>query len=157
VIELLKVVSITLVAVFIQLLLTKHLEYFYLLDIPLIAVVYFGTYKGRIESCIIGGIIGLIQDSISGLPLGMNGFSKTILGYVSASASRRLVLERFGMLLSLMLVLSLTDSTIKLVLFLGTGLTIPSRYAMATILQALLSTPPGAAAMVGLTKLDRWR
>ena len=156
-IEVLKIVSITIVAVFVQLLLTKHLEYFYLLDIPLIAVVYFGTYKNRTESCIIGGIIGLIQDSISGLPLGMNGFSKTLLGYVSAAASRRLVLERFGMLLGLMLVISLADSTIKLVLFLAAGLATPPRYPIAMILQALLSTPPGAAAIVGLTKVDRWR
>lgn len=156
-IEAFKVISITLVSVFLQLLLTKHLEFFYLLDIPLIAVVYFGTYKSRVESCLIGGVIGLIQDSISGLPLGMNGFSKTFLGYLSASASKRLVMEQFGILLCVMLTASLLDSCLKLTLFYATGLVIPSRILVAVLLQAVLTTPPGAGAIIGMTKLDRWR
>jgi hypothetical protein len=53
--------------------------------------------------------------------------------------------------------MSLLDSCIKLTLFFATGLIIPSRIMIAVLLQALLTTPPGAGAIIGLTKLDRWR
>lgn len=156
-IETLKITSLTLVSIFLQIILTKHFEFFYLLDIPLIVVVYFATYKSRVQSCLIGGVVGLIQDSISGLPLGMNGFSKTLLGYLSAAASRRFVIEQFGILLSMMLVACFLDSLIKQSLFVITGLPLPARFFIAPLIQALLTTPPGAGAIAGLTKLDRWR
>jgi rod shape-determining protein MreD len=38
---------------------------------------------------IIGTSIGLLQDSLSGVPMGTNGFSKTLIGYLAATAGSK--------------------------------------------------------------------
>jgi rod shape-determining protein MreD len=56
-------------------------------DLPLICSVYYGFILGNpIASIVIGGSVGLMQDSLSGAVLGSNGFSKTVIGFLAASA-----------------------------------------------------------------------
>jgi rod shape-determining protein MreD len=59
-------------------------------DLPLILSVYYGFTLGRpIPSVLIGTSVGLIQDSLSGAPMGTNGFSKTLIGYLAATAGSK--------------------------------------------------------------------
>ena len=59
-------------------------------DLPLIYSVYYGFTMARPSGSIaIGSVLGLMQDSLSGVALGMNGFTKTLIGFLAASASSK--------------------------------------------------------------------
>ena len=59
-------------------------------DLPLICSVYYGFTLGNpIASILIGSALGLMQDSLSGAVLGTNGFSKTLIGFLAASAGAK--------------------------------------------------------------------
>ena len=59
-------------------------------DLPLIYSVYYGFTLARPSGSIaIGSVVGLMQDSLSGAALGMNGFTKTLVGFLAASASSK--------------------------------------------------------------------
>jgi rod shape-determining protein MreD len=84
-------IAISLVAsVVIQGILAYRLRVFAYVDLPLILTIYYGFTLGRpVVSVVIGTLIGLLQDSLSGLPLGTNGFVKTLLGYFAAMAGSK--------------------------------------------------------------------
>jgi len=83
--------AIVLIAtVIVQGVLSLKLRVFSFFDLPLICSVYYGFVLGNpIASIVIGGSIGLLQDSLSGAVLGSNGFSKTLIGFWAASAGAK--------------------------------------------------------------------
>jgi rod shape-determining protein MreD len=83
--------AISLVAVVvIQGILAYRIRVFGYFDLPLILSIYYGFTLGRpVPSVIIGTSIGLLQDSLSGVPMGTNGFSKTLIGYLAATAGSK--------------------------------------------------------------------
>ena len=59
---------------------------FAILDLPLIAVVFFAVARrSPIAGAITGTLIGLFQDGLTNLPFGVNGISKGVIGYLAAS------------------------------------------------------------------------
>ena len=59
-------------------------------DLPLIYTIYYGfTLSNPVGSIAIGSCLGLMQDSLSGAALGTNGFSKTLIGFLAASAGAK--------------------------------------------------------------------
>jgi len=73
--------------VIVQGILSLRLRVFGYFDLPLICSVYYGFVLGNpIASIVIGSSVGLLQDSLSGAVLGCNGFSKTVIGFLAASA-----------------------------------------------------------------------
>ena len=83
--------AISLIAVVvIQGILSYRIRVFGYFDLPLILSVYYGFTLGRpVPSVIIGTSIGLLQDSLSNVPMGTNGFSKTLIGYMAATAGSK--------------------------------------------------------------------
>ena len=83
--------AISLVAVvLIQGILGYRLRFFGYFDLPLIITIYYGFTLGRpIPAVLIGTSVGLIQDTLSGVPLGTNGFSKTLIGYLAATTGTK--------------------------------------------------------------------
>ena len=83
--------AISLIAVVvIQGILAYRIRVFGYFDLPLILSIYYGFTLGRpIPSVIIGTSIGLLQDSLSNVPMGTNGFSKTLIGYLAATAGSK--------------------------------------------------------------------
>jgi rod shape-determining protein MreD len=83
--------AISLVAVVVvQGILAYRIRVFGYFDLPLILSIYYGFTLGRpVPSVIIGTSIGLLQDSLSGVPMGTNGFSKTLIGYLAATAGSK--------------------------------------------------------------------
>jgi rod shape-determining protein MreD len=73
--------------VIIQGILSFKFKVFGYFDLSLICSVYYGFTLGNpIASILIGSALGLMQDGLSGSVLGTNGFSKTLLGFMAASA-----------------------------------------------------------------------
>jgi rod shape-determining protein MreD len=57
-----------------------------ILDLPLLAVIFFAVARRNpITGALTGTVIGLAQDAATGLPIGINGMAKAVIGYVGSS------------------------------------------------------------------------
>lgn len=72
-------------------------RYFWLirsyLDLFLLTAAGFGLTRGRRVGMWSGTAAGLVQDAFSGGMLGLNGLSKTVVGYLSGIAGQRLMVR----------------------------------------------------------------
>ncbi|MFB3776983.1 MAG: rod shape-determining protein MreD [Bryobacteraceae bacterium] len=125
------------------------------LELPLLVAIYLALSRRSLSAgAVTGALIGLIQDALSHLPIGILGMVKTLVGYGAASVGVRLeashVAVRFGLCTVLFLVHQLLYATLRRVL-LGTptGLGIP---------QMLLAAPAnGLAGILLFQLLDKLR
>jgi rod shape-determining protein MreD len=82
-----KIAFVLLLVAVIQGILALRLEGFHYFDLPLVFSVFYGFKLGAPGASIaIGSWVGLLQDSLSASALGANGFSKTLFGFIAASA-----------------------------------------------------------------------
>ena len=88
--------AIALVAVVVtQGILSFKFKVFGYFDLPLICSVYYGFTLGNpVASIVIGSSLGLMQDSLSGVVLGANGLSKTLIGFFAATAGSKFNVEQ---------------------------------------------------------------
>ena len=63
------------------------------LDLFLLTAAGFGLMEDRQIGMFAGTAAGLVQDVFSGAPLGLNGVSKTTIGYLAGIAGHRLVVR----------------------------------------------------------------
>ncbi len=85
-----KFAVVLIATVIVQGILSFKFKVFGYFDLPLICSVYYGFTLGNpIASILIGSSLGLMQDSLSGAVLGSNGFSKTLIGFLAASAGSK--------------------------------------------------------------------
>jgi rod shape-determining protein MreD len=81
-------------ALVLQAFLNKFSTHFQLLELPLLIVVYFGlSRRNSVSGMFIGTLVGLLQDGISGTPIGLYGIAKAVIGYVASSVGARLDTE----------------------------------------------------------------
>ena len=65
-----------------------------MLDLPLLITIYFAlSRRNPSTGLLLGTFIGLLQDSLSKVPLGFYGIAKTIIGYIASSIGARLDTE----------------------------------------------------------------
>lgn len=75
-----------LACILLQVLLPKTFPRLMVMDLPLLATIYFAVARrSPIAGTITGTLIGLFQDGLTNHPFGVNGIAKAILGYVSAN------------------------------------------------------------------------
>jgi rod shape-determining protein MreD len=88
--------ALTLVmVVVIQGILSLKFRVFGYFDLPLICCVYYGFTLGNpIASIVLGSSLGLLQDSLSGVALGANGLSKTLIGFFAATAVSKFAVDQ---------------------------------------------------------------
>lgn len=92
------------VALFLQGFLPKYFPHAEVLELPLLVTVYFGLgQRNRASGLLVGMVIGLLQDAVSYLPLGVYGIAQTVVGYGASWVGYRLDVEhplsRFGLTL----------------------------------------------------------
>ena len=90
------IVLATILALLIQAFLPVYFVKLGILDLPLLITVYFGlSRRNPSTGLLLGMMIGLLQDSLSGatIPLGLYGIAKTIIGYFASSIGARLDTE----------------------------------------------------------------
>ncbi len=84
-------------ALFIQAYVPIYLPFFTILDLPLLVTIFFAVARrGPISGLLTGGVIGLVQDSLTHQPLGLYGIAKTIIGYLASSLGVKLDVENHG-------------------------------------------------------------
>ncbi len=80
------------------------------LDFPLVIVTYIGWYSSAPKGAGCGIGLGLVQDFFLSPYLGLNGLSKTAVGFISAYLSKWIAWEGFLPRMVLITLLSLLDS-----------------------------------------------
>ena len=88
-----KIALTILVALLLQMLLSKYLGFFKYIDLALVTTVYFGLQRALLLGMFTGLVLGIGGDAVVGGILGVGGFSKTLVGYLSAVTSIKLSLE----------------------------------------------------------------
>jgi rod shape-determining protein MreD len=69
-----------------QALLPKPFPRLAILDLPLIATIFFAvSRRSPIAGTFTGAAIGLLQDALTNQPIGVNGMAKALIGYSAAS------------------------------------------------------------------------
>lgn len=82
-----KIALSIIVALLLQLVLTKYLRIFQYVDLQLLVTVYVALQRALLPGMMTGFVSGLCGDAIAGGILGVGGFSKTLIGYLVAMTS----------------------------------------------------------------------
>lgn len=84
-------------ALWLQSFLPLHFAFFRMFDLPLLVTIFFAmARRNPISGLLTGSVIGLFQDALTGLPLGVNGIAKTVVGYGASSLGVKLDIENAG-------------------------------------------------------------
>jgi rod shape-determining protein MreD len=85
---------VTILALVLQALLPVYFRRVELLELPLLVTIYFGiSRRNPSTGLLLGMVIGILQDSLSHKPLGLNGIAKTLIGYLASSIGGRIDTE----------------------------------------------------------------
>ena len=90
-------VGVPLLAIFFQAYVPIYLHFMSILDLPLLATIFFAVARReQISGLLTGASIGLLQDSLTHHFIGLYGISKTIIGFVASSIGVKLDVENPG-------------------------------------------------------------
>jgi rod shape-determining protein MreD len=90
-------VGVPFAAVWLQSFLSLHFPFFKMFDLPLLVTIFFAmARRNPISGLLTGGAIGLFQDALTHLPLGVYGIAKTLVGYFASSLGAKLDVENAG-------------------------------------------------------------
>jgi rod shape-determining protein MreD len=91
----LAIAGISLAAILFRVYVPRFFGFLSYLQMPLLVTVYFSLMRrSPIGGVLFGAAIGLAEDSLSANPLGMYGIVKTLVGYLVATVSLRVDVER---------------------------------------------------------------
>jgi rod shape-determining protein MreD len=151
------IVASTFLALVLQAFVPVYFPKFAVLDLPLLAVIYFGlSRRNPSTGLLLGMVIGLLQDSLSGptVPLGLYGIAKTIIGYLASSIGARLDTEHPAARFALTMIFFVVHQGI---------ITVTRRLLLAepepwfTVRLAIAAAVNAVVAVVLFTMLDRLR
>ena len=91
-------IGVPLLALFVQAFVPLRFPRFAVyLDLPLLVTIFFAmARRNPISGLLTGSVIGLFQDALTGLQLGINGIAKTLVGYGASSLGVKLDVENAG-------------------------------------------------------------
>ena len=82
------------------------------LDLPLVLVIYIGWYSRPVKAALCGSAFGLLADALLRILLGLNGVSKTTIGFLTAYVNRWVMIGGFFPRLFVIGSLTLLDNLI---------------------------------------------
>jgi rod shape-determining protein MreD len=98
-------------AVVLQAWLPRLLGRFTYFDLPLVITVFFAlSRRNPIQGSVLGGVLGIFEDALTGHAIGINGIAKTLVGYLAASIGILVNVENHAIRLIMTFVLSLVGS-----------------------------------------------
>ena len=98
-------------AILLQALLTRPFPQLFFLDLPLLVTIFFAvSRRSPIAGAITGCLIGLLEDALTGQPIGVNGLAKSVIGYIGASIGLRVDVEALTTRVLMNFIFSLLNS-----------------------------------------------
>jgi len=99
------------VALVLQAWLPRVLGRFSWFDLPLVVTLFFAmSRRNPIQGSVMGGILGIFEDGLTGHAIGINGVAKTLVGYLAASVGALIDTDAYPIRLLLTFFLSLIGS-----------------------------------------------
>ena len=90
-------VFVPLLAIFLQVTVTRKFSYLAVFDLPLLVTIFFAVARRNpMAGSITGAAIGLVQDAFTHNPIGLFGIAKTVVGYLASSIGVRVDVENPG-------------------------------------------------------------
>jgi rod shape-determining protein MreD len=90
-------IGVPLLALFLQAFVPVRLHFFGILDLPLLVTIFFAvSRRNPVTGLFTGCLIGLVQDSLTQHPIGVNGIAKTIIGFVASSLGIKIDVDQPG-------------------------------------------------------------
>jgi len=90
-------ILIPLVAVFLQAFIPLRLHFFTILDLPFLVVIFFAVARrSQVSGMLTGAAIGILQDALTSLPIGIYGIANTVVGYGASSLGVKIDVENAG-------------------------------------------------------------
>jgi len=84
-----------------------------IVDLPLIGVIFFAVARRNpISGALTGAMIGLVEDALTGKPIGINGMAKAVIGYAASSIGLQVDVENIVTRLLMAFVFSLIQSAL---------------------------------------------
>ena len=106
-------IAVPLLLLVLQALLPKIFPKMIILDLPLLAVIFFAVARRNpIYGALTGSVIGLVQDALTGQPIGINGIAKSVIGYVASSIGVQVDVENLVLRIMMNFGFSLLQSAI---------------------------------------------
>ena len=100
-------------AILLQVLLPKAIPKLAILDLPLIATIFFAVARrSPIAGTLTGALIGIMQDALTNQPIGVNGMAKCVIGYIAASIGVKVDVENIGTRVLMNFAFSLLESVL---------------------------------------------
>ena len=148
-------ILVPLIALFLQVYLPLRFPSIAILNLPVLIVIYFSvSRRSPIGGTLLGLVIGIIQDAMTHLPLGINGIIDCILGYLAASIGLRIDVDNPGTRLIMNFTFILLASSLH-VLILRRLIGIHEQwYGLHDLIRALVN---GLVGVVLFALLDRLR
>ncbi len=104
---------VPLLAILLQALLPKPFPRLAILDLPLLMTIFFAvSRRSPITGALTGAAIGLLQDALTGQPIGVHGISKTVIGYIGASIGVRVDVDALPTRVLMIFLFSLLNSAL---------------------------------------------
>jgi rod shape-determining protein MreD len=89
--------GVPVLALLVQASLPLRINFFSLFDLPLLVTVFFSVARrNKVMGTVTGALIGIAQDALTQLPIGLFGISKTIIGYAASSIGAKVDVENPG-------------------------------------------------------------
>jgi rod shape-determining protein MreD len=76
-------------AIIAQMIMGNNFFLFNFLDLSLILIAYWATYRNRTQALFVGSVTSILLDAVLAWPLGYNGFGRTIAAFVIGQASKK--------------------------------------------------------------------
>jgi rod shape-determining protein MreD len=113
-------IGIPLLALFVQVFVSKWLGFIKIFDLPLLVTIFFAVARRRpVPSLITGALIGTFQDVLAGSYIGLYGIAKTMAGFLASSLGVRIDVDNPGSRIIMTFVFSLLHRIIYMVIDLG--------------------------------------
>jgi rod shape-determining protein MreD len=88
---------VLLLAFFFQTFLPLRFSLFAIFDLPLLVVIFFAmSRRSPVAGLLTGASVGILQDALTGYPIGVYGIAKTVVGYGASSLGVKLDVESVG-------------------------------------------------------------
>jgi rod shape-determining protein MreD len=145
-----------LACILLQAMLPRVVPQFQILDLPLIAVIFFAVARrSPIAGAATGTLVGLFQDGLTSLPFGVNGISKGVIGYIAASIGFAFDMDNLLNRFLLNFGFSLLQS--GMLYAIGCGLLGDRRFALQPLHELIRATANAAVAIPVFYLLDRFK